>query len=589
MNESSFRIPTLARMLGVTWVVLGCLSCGTGRDAGPASGAGEARQEIYLVDHAREAGLDIVQVGGDPLADYILDTIGTGGAWLDYDDDGDADFYMAQGSDGPGEGPPDVLYRNDGIVAPSRVPRFTNVTEQAGLGDRLWTFGVAVADYDDDGDPDIYLANWGPNRLYSNNGDGTFSEVAAAAGVDDPGWGVSAAWNDVDLDGDLDLYVTCYVEFAYGRYPKRGEPGRAGEPPCRWRNVEILCGPRNLEPGVDVFYRNDGDTDGDGVPNFTNATDEAGLRTSQEYYGLGVLFFDSNNDGYGDLYVANDSVINTYFVNRGDGTFQEMGLLSGLAYNEQGHEQAGMGVAAADYNGDDRLDLAVTNFSHDHHTLYRNDGGHTFTDASFPAGLGGTTYVELGWGVVWADLDHDGWEDLYMAHGHTYPQVDDRDTGTTFNQRNIVFRHMRTDRFENITERAGPGLELIKCSRSALPADIDQDGDLDILVTNLNDTPDLLINEAGAGHWLQVRLRGTRSNSDAIGARVTIQADGRRQTREITRTASFAGSMQPVAHFGLGSSNHLEWLEVRWPSGAKTRLEDLGLDQLLVLVEPDDG
>ena len=547
-----------------------------------------ANGPFLLTDVSEAAVLDVVQVGGGATVDYIIDSVGCGGAWLDYDGDGDPDLYLAQGAtrESPRNGPPDLLLRNDGDPDGDGVPSFTDVTTETGVGDRLWSVAVAVADYDNDGDPDIYLTNWGPNRLYRNNGDGTFTEVGAEAGLADPGWGVAAAWSDVDRDGDLDLYLVNYIEFDFERYPGRGEPGLDGGPPCTWRDAEVCCGPHGLEPGRDRLFRNDGDEDADGVPTFRDVTREAGLETPENYYGLAVLFFDADDDGDDDLYVVNDSVTNVFFANRGDGTFEENRLISGLAFNEQGHEQAGMGVAAADFTGDGRLDLAVTNFSHDHDTLYRNDGNQIFTDVSYAAGLGGVSYLTLAWGVAFADIDHDSWEDLFIAHGHVYPQVDERDMGTTFKQRNSLFRHVGDARFEELTDRAGTGLEPVKASRSLLPVDLDGDGDLDFALTNLNDRPDLLRNDGASGHWLQVRLRGSTSNRDGIGARVSIRTGNRSQIRQVTRTASFAGSTLPVAHFGLGRAVMVDRLEVRWPSGKSTVRENVTVDRLLQIDEP---
>ncbi len=569
------------------FVLIGCAKDRTPPVAVDVAPAGVA---VWFVDIAKEAGVDVTQLGGGAQGDYIVDTVGAGAAWLDYDGDLDPDLYLAQGAtEAQRVGPPDRLLRNDGDLDGDGIPHFTDVTEQAGLGDREWSFGVATADYDNDGDTDIHLANWGADRLYRNDGDSTFTELGAAAGVADARWSVSAAWSDVDRDGDLDLYVTNYVEFEFERYPARGQAGRRGEPPCRWRDIEVFCGPRNLEASADAFFRNDGDADGDGVPSFVEATREAGLLTAEPYYGLAALFVDTDNDTDDDLYVANDSQANVYFKNRGDGTFEEAGVIAGLAYNEQGYEQASMGIAAADYDGNDLFDLVVTNFSHDHDTLYRNDGMHTFTDVSYPAGIGSASYFTLGWGVAFADLDHDGWEELVVAHGHVYPQVDDHEAGTTFRQRNGIFRNLGDGHFAEMTAEAGPGFESAGSSRALLPVDLEGDGDLDLLFTSLNGIPRLLRNDGKKGHWLAVRLVGERSNRDGIGARVTVSAAGRRQARQITRSSSFAGSTLPVAHFGLGSSARVDRLEVRWPSGARVVREGIDADRELVIREADGG
>jgi len=544
-------------------------------------------ETIYFEDVTRAAGLDRFQqrMGADEV-NYIIDAKGAGGAWLDYDGDGDPDLYLAQGGfPGPSrEGPPDQLLRNDGDPDGDGVPVFTDVTEAAGLGDRLRTFGAAVADYDNDGDPDVYLTNWGPNRLYRNEGDGTFTEIGAAAGVADERWSVTATWADTDRDGDLDLYVTNYVEFDFARYPARGEKPAGDDEPCMWHGIEIYCGPRNLEPAADRFYRNDGDPDGDGIPAFSEVTAEVGLDNGERFYALSAHFFDSDNDGDDDLYVANDSVQNCFFINRGDGTFDDQSILGGLAYNEQGHEQAGMGIAAGDYNGDGRLDLVVTNFSHEHDTLYRNEGNNFFSDVSYIAGLGTPSYLTTGFATSFVDLDQDGWEDLIVAHGHVYPQVDDHKSGTTFRQRNGVFRNLGNGTIAELAEGGGSGLAIVKSSRALLPVDLDGDGDIDFLVTNLNDTPDLLRNDGVVGNWLQVKLVGRVSNRDGIGARVTIETAGHTQFREI-RSDYYEGASLPIAHFGLGTAETVDRLVVRWPSGRTSALEQIPANQRLTIEE----
>jgi enediyne biosynthesis protein E4 len=305
--------------------------------AAPKATAAPPMPGIAFEEIARKIpALEITQVGGDPTVDYIIDSIGAGAAWLDYDGDGDPDLYLAQGATraSPSAGPPDRLLRNEGDPDGDGVPTFTDVTTSAGLGDTLWSFGVSVADYDGDGDPDIYLLNWGPNRLYRNDGNGKFTDVARAVGVDDRRFGVSATWGDVDRDGDLDLYVANYVEFDFARYPGRGQRGPNGAPPCTWKGLEVFCGPRNLVPAEGVYFRNDGDK-------FTDATREAGLVPDEPRYALGARFFDADGDGDQDLYVTNDSLQNVFFINQGNGTFRENAILAGLAYNDQGRRAWG--------------------------------------------------------------------------------------------------------------------------------------------------------------------------------------------------------------------------------------------------------
>jgi hypothetical protein len=552
---------------------------------GPSTGS--AKTPFRFVDVAVQAGLDFKLVGGSETVDSIIGSIGVGGAWLDYDGDGDADLYLVQGAtpENPTSGPPDRLFRNDGDPDGDGVPTFTDVTEAAGLGDRLWSFGAATADYDNDGDTDLFLTNWGPNRLYRNNGDGTFTDVAPEAGLDDERWGISAAWSDVDLDGDLDLYVTNYVDFDFDRYPLRGEPGARGAPPCNFKGVEVYCGPRNLEPQRDALFRNEGDVDGDGRFRFTDVTVEAGLDVVEPFFGIGVAFFDADNDGDDDLYVANDSVPNLYFVNHGDGTFEELAIISGLAYNEQGHEQAGMGIAIGDYDNNGRLDMFVTNFSHDHDTLYRNDGDLFFTDVSYTSGVGSPSFLKLGWGAEFVDLDQDGWEDLFVNQGHVYPQIDESGSGSRYRQRNTVFRNNRDGTFEDVTDQAGPALEEIRASRALLPVDLDGDGDVDLLQTHLNDRPMLLHNEGSPGNWLHVELLGVRSNRDGIGARVTVVTGELSQIREMRANRSFAGSTLPVAYFGIGDASRVDRLEVRWPSGTVDVRTDVQANTRILIEE----
>jgi len=565
-------------------VVLAAAACAE-QPAAPAAPVRPAAP--HFVDIAAAAGLDVVQVAGGDDADYIIDSLGTGGAWLDYDGDGDPDLYLVQGAtqDTP-EGPPDRLYRNAGDPDGDGVPMFEDVTAAAGLGDRNWGVGAAVADYDNDGDADLYVTNWGANRLYRNNGDGTFTDVAGDAGVRGSRWSASAAWTDTDRDGDLDLYVVNYVEFGFERYPARGELPANAEP-CVWRGVEIFCGPRNLQPAPDRFYRNDGDPDGDGVPLFVEATALAGLVPVEPTYGIAVRAFDADGDGDDDLYVANDSVQNLLFVNDGDGSFVEESILAGLAYSERGTEQAGMGIGVGDYDRNGFVDLAVTNFSHDNDTLYRNDGELLFTDVSFPSGLGTASYFTLGWGIEFLDLDLDGWQDLYVCHGHVYPQIDGRETGATFRAANGLYRNLGDGTLGAFPGGGGPGMAIEEASRALLPVDLEGDGDLDLLVTNINAPPNLLRNDGEVANWLAVALRGTRSNADGIGARISATIGDTIQVREIRREASYAGSVLPRAHFGLGDAATIDRLEVRWPSGAISVLTKVAANRLLVIEEAE--
>ena len=570
-------------LLLVFLIVVGCSqeTPESTEPAAPASGE-------FLTEIGQQAGIDVVQIAGGPDADYIIESLGTGAAWLDYDLDGDADLYLVQGAtpDQPFQGPADRLLRNDGDADQDGVPTFVDATEEAGLGDTAWGVGAAVADVDNDGDPDLYLTQWGANRLYLNNGDGTFVEAAVAAGIDDPSWSASAAWTDSDRDGDLDLYVANYVVFDFDRYPARGEMPADGKP-CVWRGIDIFCGPRNLTAQADRFFRNEGDSDGDGVPNFVDVTEEVGLALPEPLYSLAVHAFDADGDGDDDLYVANDSVQNVLFVNQGDGNFFEESILAGVAYNEQGNEQAGMGIASADVDGNGTLDLAVTNFSHDHDTLYRNEGDLLFTDVSYTSGIGTPSYFTLGWGIAFVDLDLDGDDDIYSCRGHVYPQVDAHDVGSTFKSPNGILENDGRGLFAPFTRDLGSAATLSESSRVVLPIDLEEDGDLDLLVTHVNARPHLIRNDGAEGHWLTVQLHGTESNIEGIGARVILEANGRFWVREIRREASYAGSVLPLAHFGLGAIETIDRVIVRWPSGRTQTVADVSPDQRLWLEEPN--
>ena len=586
-HRTRYRLPGT---LGLLLLLAACSSPAPDGDTEDAPPSDEPVAPIVFRDVTTASGIDTVQLAGGPNVDYIIDSIGAGAAWLDYDLDGDADLYLAQGasSEQRGPGPPDELWRNDGDRNGDGVPEFVEVAAEAGLGDTQWSFGVAVADYDADGDPDLYLTNWGRDRLYLNDGQGRFIDVAPQLGLDvDAGWGTSAAWADTDLDGDLDLYVTRYVEFSYDLYPARGERSAGGGPPCVWRGIEVYCGPRNLIPAADVFYENVGDRDGDGIVELVDATAAAGFSTDEAYYGLAVSFFDADVDGDPDLYVANDSTQNSFFVNDGSGRFTEEAIFSGVAYDEKGAEQAGMGVAIGDLDVDGLMDLGVSNFSHDHDTIYHNEGQNVFVDRSYVAGIGEPSWLYLAWGLEFFDVEHDGDLDLFVARGHVYPQVDGTRLGVRFLQRDALFFNDGVGLFSEPRRAAEDPLAQPTGSRSPLLHDIDGDGDLDLLVTELSRPPRLLVNEAADGHWLQVRLRGPKGNLDGLGARVELEIRGIRLVREVRRNNSFLGSTLPIAHFGLGKAQRVDLLRVRWPDGEVTSLEAPVADRVWTIEHPE--
>ncbi len=521
---------------------------------------------IRLVEATRQAGIDLLNLSGTPAKDYIVDVNGNGAGFFDYDNDRDLDIVLVNGSTlehGESGGDPMLaLYRNDG------AGRFTDVTARSGLTRRGWGTGVCIADYDNDGFQDVYVTAIGPNVLWRNAGNGTFAPVNQAT---DARWSAGCAFGDYDRDGHADLYVANYVAFDRKTVPPRGAEA------CRFMTIEAFCGPRPLPGETDTLYRNRGDG------TFADVTRPSGV-SEPGYYGLGVLFSDLNDDGWPDIYVANDSLPNLLFLNRGNGTFVEQALLSGVAVSSDGREQAGMGVDAGDYDGDGRLDLVVTNFAQDYTTVYRNDGDGFFRDVSFESGIAATLGPYMGWGIGFVDVDNNGWLDLFVANGHIYPDV--ARTGTsTYRQRNQLFRNIGGGRFRHVTEEVGGGLLVEKSSRGAAFGDYDNDGDVDVLVVDIDDRPTLLRNDTAGGHWVTLRLAGTRSNRDAIGARVTIEAAGRRQTAEVRSGGSYLSHNDMRVHFGLGDARRVDRLEIRWPSGSLERVEGLDADRFYVARE----
>lgn len=503
-------------------------------------------RSVRFTDVAAESGLDLLNIAGSKDKNLVMDANGNGAAWFDYDRDGDLDALITNGSRFErlkrGGDPMAALYRNDG-------GRFTDVTRAAGLNRTGWATGVCVADIDNDGFQDVYITAFGPNVLWRNTGQGTFTATRAAA---DPRWSTGCAFADYDRDGLVDLYVANYMHFDAKTIPSR-ESGA-----CHYLNITTFCGPRPFPGQADALYRNAGGG------RFTDVSAAAGI-VDPGYQGFGVVFTDLDDDGWPDVFVANDSVPNLFFRNRGNGTFAEEGVVSGLAVSGGGREQAGMGVAVGDLDGDGRFDLVQTNFSQDYTTVYRNEGMGLFRDVSDRAGMLATLGPHLGWGVGLIDVDNDGQLDLFLANGHVYPDVER--TGTsTYAQRNQVFLNVGRGRLRRVAH-AGSGLAVAKSSRGTAFGDYDNDGDIDVLVVNMDDRPTLLRNETEAGQWITVRLEGTRSNRDGIGARVTAVAGGRRQVASLRSGGSYVSHNDVRVHFGLGTSTTVDQLTIRWPSG----------------------
>ncbi len=525
---------------------------------------------IFFVDRAAAAGLDFeVTYGGRGQNKYILETTGTGAAFLDFDRDSRLDVFLVNGTTlEAGSGPGCALFRNQGDG------RFENVTGRAGLTCSGWGQGVAVADYDNDGYPDLYLTFFGRNILFHNEGNGTFKDVTDKAGVAGGGWSTSASFGDYDRDGRLDLYVARYVDFDLPRAPLPGS-----QPNCFYGGFPVMCGPRGLPGQRDLLFHNEGNG------TFRDVTDQAGI-DRDKLRGLGVVFGDYDDDSWPDILVANDAHPNLLYHNNHDGTFAEVAFEAGVAFDDDGRERAGMGVDMGDYDNDGRLDVVITNFQGEPNALYHNVGHGLFAETTWTAGLGEATLRYLGWGTGFVDFDNDGWVDLFFVNGHVYPEVERHRLDETYAQRALVFRNLGEGRFGEVSSAAGADLAKPRPGRGAAFGDYDEDGRVDVLVTAVNDRVALLHNEGAAGrHWLSVHLVGQRSNRDGIGARVTLEASGLRQLREVHGGSSYLSQSDLRAHFGLGSSPSASSLEVRWPSGARDRLENVAGDRTIVIVE----
>jgi hypothetical protein len=513
---------------------------------------GVARQtppKIYFADATARAGLKLERLTA-PDKRYLIETMGGGIALLDYDNDGWLDAYLTNTptveSSRANRLPTNRLYRNN------HDGSFSDVSEKAGVVFRGWSMGVSAADYDNDGDVDLYLTNFGANVLYRNNSDGTFADVTARAGVGDTRWSTSSGWGDYDGDGDLDLFVANYVEYDLKQLPEFGR-GRY----CLFRSLEVLCGPRGMKGAGDTLYRNNGDG------TFTDVSKSAGVGDERGYFGLGCAWADFDGDGDQDLFVANDTQANYLYLNQGNGAFKEAGLLSGAALDVNGKARAGMGIAVGDYDRDGRLDIGVTNFSDESYALFHNDGGGQFTDRAAAAGIAKPSTAYLGWGMFFGDFDNDGWNDLFAANGHVYPQVDSVEIGTRYKQRPLLFRNLGDGNFADAAAAADIGLNLPRAYRGAALGDIDNDGDLDVLLMDLDGQPVLLENRSPrSGNFLRVRA--------PIGSTVIVEAAGMKQIDEVRASGSYQSASEPVAHFGLGNRTAADQVTVRMP-GAKSK------------------
>jgi hypothetical protein len=513
---------------------------------------------IVLVDRAGSAGVRFVNVFGGAEKRLIYETLGSGAAFFDFDSDSDLDVYLVSGSKGlDAPGPTDRLYRNEGDGT------FRDVTAESGVSEEAFGVAVAAADVDADGDADLFVANNGADVLLVNQGDGTFRPIS----IEDDLMAGGAGFGDYDADGLPDLYVSSYVDRSAFR------EGGKGLELCNWKGLSVGCGPAGLPASPDRLYRNEGGR-------FRDVSASSGILAVDPSYGLGVLFRDLNGDGRSDIYVANDGRPHFLFVNQGDGKFLEEGLMRGAAYSGDGREQAGMGVDAGDIDADGDPDLVVTNFSHDHTTLYENLGAGFFADASYRRGIGAATYFPLSWGVQFLDLDADGALDLYIAHGHIYPAVERVAPETRYAEPDQVFRNDGTGRFELLKWDAPPG-----SSRGAASGDYDGDGRVDLLVTNIDGPAQLLHNEtADGGAALVAELAGVRSSREGLGAKVTIETSAGPMSQEVSTSGSHASARDPKLHFGLGQERVLS-VEVVWPSGIRDRIDVPQISSILVIKE----
>jgi len=525
-----------------------------------------------FTDIAKEAGLVLPVVYGEAdHKDYILETVGCGCAFFDYDNDGWMDIFLLSGSSmaGAPSGASNRLYRNN------RDGTFSDVTEKAGLRFTGWGSGVCVGDYNNDGWEDLFCTFYGQNKLYRNNGDETFTDVTKQAGLENSKtrWGAGCSFVDYNRDGHLDLFISNYVQFDATHIPKPGQ-----DVYCNWKGVPVNCGPRGLPPGYHSLYRNNGNG------TFTDVSVQAGIDGLRSSYGMTVVAADFDEDGWPDIFVACDSTPSLLLMNQRNGTFREEGVIRGVALSDDGMEQAGMGVGVGDYDLDGHLDLFKTHFTDDTGGLFHNNGKAEFENTTMAAHVG-TESRYICWGAGIVDLDNDGFPDLFMTAGSVYPEVEKTLVQYPNKNPRVVFRNLGNGSFEELIEEAGPGVTAAHCSRGCAFGDFDNDGDLDILIVNLSEAPSLLRNDvSGNNHWLKVKLVGTKSNRSAIGARILARYGRKIQAQEVLSQSSFYSASDPRLHFGLGGEAAAD-LEIHWPSGMRESLKGVTANQIVVVKE----
>ena len=535
---------------------------------------------ISFVNVAKESGLNVKTIfGGEHKNKYLLETTGCGVAFYDYDNDGWLDIFLVNGSrlEGfpAGQEPSSHLFKNN------RDGTFTDVTDQAGLRRSGWGQGVCVGDYDNDGFDDLFVTYYGKNVLYHNNGNGTFTDVSEKAGVagKKTRWGTGCAFVDYDRDGHLDLFVANYIalDLKTAPVPESG--------PCLYKGVMVACGPPGLAGDTNILYHNNGDG------TFTDVSEAAGITQANGFYGLGVLTADFDNDGWPDIYVANDSTPSALYQNKKNGKFADVGMEAGCVLSADGKPQAGMGVSAADYDMDGNLDIVKTNFAGDTPSLYRNRGNWNFEDATFTGGLGAHTQF-LGWGCGFFDMDNDGWPDILICNGHVYPEVEQLKTEAGYAQRKLLYKNLRNGHFEDVSLNAGSGISDVYASRGCAFGDFDNDGDIDVVVNTVNDFPQLLRCDSRPGNnWIKIKTIGAKSNRSGIGARLrcVTQEPGdskpHSQIDEVRSGGSYISQNDLRVHFGIGKATTIELLEIRWPSGQIDTIKDIQPNQQIFVQE----
>ena len=578
---------TLASSKRIVWCISAtvflCLAHASAQQSLSTASSTNPSPSVTFVNVAREHGLTAKTIYGDEHRNrYLLETTGTGAAFIDYNNDGWQDIFLASGTRLDGL-PPNIkstnrLYRNHG------QGKFSDVTEKAGLVRTGWAQGVCIGDYENDGFDDIFVSTYGRNTLYRNNGNERFTEVAEKAGVANnrTKWGSGCAFLDYDRDGYLDLFVASYIDLDLKTAPLP-ETG-----PCLYKGLTVACGPPGLQGGVNMLYRNNRNG------TFTDVSETAAITKTNGTYGLGVLVADFDNDGWPDIYVANDSAPAALYHNNKNGTFTDIGIEAGCAFSVDGKPQAGMGVAAGDYDRDGWLDIFKTNFSGDTSSLYHNTGTGVFDDATFSSGIGVNTRW-LGWGCGFIDVDNDGWSDIFLVNGHVYPEVEKLTTEAGYAQRKVLYQNLRNGRFAEVSEKVGNAVVAPNASRGAAFGDYDNDGDIDILINSVNGPPELLrADSSNQNNWIKIKTVGVKSNRNGIGVRIKCVTEDGSQIDEVRSGGSYYSQNDLRVHFGVGKNQRVKTLELQWPSGQTDIISNIAVNQLITVKEkvgvmPKDG